>query len=126
MIEILPSPPHVAAFHFSGTLDGDDYDRCIEVIESRLAGHDRIAIFCDLTGMTGITPAAMAKDLRYALTKFGEYRRFARGAVVTERDWLARVTGFAAVFFPRTDMRTFTPAEREAAVAWASEVLPAA
>ena len=120
MIEILASPPHLAAFHFTRILDGDDYDRCIEVIESKLEVHDRIAIFCDMTGMTGLTPVALGKDLRYALGKIGEYRRFARGEVVTGHDCLAKGTGFAAVFFPHTALRTFPPDEREEAMAWAS------
>jgi hypothetical protein len=126
MLEILAAPPHVAAFHFHGTLTGEDYDRCIDEIEARLAAHARIAVFSDLSGMTGLAPEAVAKDLRYALGKIGEFHRFARAAIVTERDWLARVTAFSAMFFPRTDLRTFAPAERDAALAWASEVPPEA
>lgn len=125
MIEILQASPHVAAFHFTGTLSVEDYDRCIDVIEARLADHERIAIFCDLTGMSGIAPGAMAKDLRFALAKFGEYHRFARSAVVTEHAWLSGVTKFAAMFFPHSEIRTFTPEERVAALSWASEELPA-
>lgn len=126
MIEILAAPPHVAAFHFHGTLTAGDYDRCIAEIEARLSGHERIAVFSDLTGMTGITPEAMGKDLRFALGKLGDFHRFARGAVVTEHGWLAGVTKFAALFFPRTELRTFTPDERGLALAWAGEELPAA
>ncbi|HEY5804770.1 MAG TPA: STAS/SEC14 domain-containing protein [Lysobacter sp.] len=122
MIEMLPSPSHVAAFHFSGTLDGDDYDRCIADIEARLAQHQRIGIFCDLTGFTGLTAQAMGKDLRYALGKFGEYRRFARGAIITDKHWLARISEFSGHFFPHTEIRSFDPDEREAALLWASDV----
>lgn len=124
MIEILPAPPHVAAFRFTGTLTGEDYDRGIAAIEDKLAGHDRIAILSDLTGMTEVTTAALGKDLRYALGKIGEYRRFARGAVITEREWLARATSFAGIFFPHTQVRTYEPHEREAALAWVAEPLP--
>jgi hypothetical protein len=124
MIEILPASAHVAAFHFRGTLRVEDYDHCIDLIEARLADHRRITIFCDLTGMSGIEPAAMAKDLRFALAKFGEYRRFARSAVVTEHAWLSGITKFAAMFFPHTEIRTFSPEERAAAFAWANEELP--
>ena len=125
MIEILPAPPHVAAFHCQGTLSADDYDHCIAQIETRLATHRRIAVFVDLTGLSGLTPEAMAKDLRYALSKFGEYDRFARAAIVTERDWLAQISSMGALFFPKTELRTFGPAEREAALAWIGEPLVA-
>lgn len=124
MIEILPAPSHVAAFHVRETMTAEDYDRCIEHIDARLARHPRIAIYCDLVGMTLMTPMAIAKDLRYALGKLGEYHRFARGAVVTEREWLGSVTRIASLFFPHTEVRTFVPADRAAALAWASEELP--
>ena len=124
MIEILPAPSHVAAFHFQGTLTAEDYDRCIAEIEARLAAQERIGIFSDLTGMTGITAEAMGKDLRFALGKVGEFHRFARAAIVTERDWLARVTQFGALFFPHTEIRTFEPGQSDAALAWAGEPLP--
>lgn len=126
MIDILPAPSHVAAFHIHETLTAEDYDKCIAEVDARLAEHPRISIYCDLVGMGMVTPVAMAKDLRYALGKLGEYHRFARGAIVTERDWLGSVMRLASVFFPHTDLRAFTPAERAAALAWASQELPKA
>lgn len=122
VLETLPAPPHVAAFHFSGTLDGQDYDRCIRQVEAKLDDHPRIGLFCDLTGFTGLTAEALGKDLRYALTKFGEYRRFARGAIVTDKHWLGQVSEFAGHFFPHTQIRAFDPGEREAALAWAADI----
>lgn len=124
MFETLPAPPHVAAFRFSGTLDGEDYDRCIQQVEAKLADHPRIGLLCDLTGFTGLTPAALAKDLRYALTRFGEYRRFARSAIVTDKHWLGRASEFAAHFLPHSEIRTFDPGEFDAALAWAADIKP--
>lgn len=124
MIEILPAPSHVAAFHFRETLTAADYDRCVAEMDARLAEHPRIAVYCDLVGLGLMTPMAIAKDLRYALGKLGEFHRFARGAVVTERAWVGTITRMAAVFFPHTELRTFPPADRAAAMAWVSEPLP--
>lgn len=122
MIETLPAPAHVAAFHFSGTLTGEDYDRCIAEVETRLAANSRIGLFCDMTGFTGLTAQALGKDLRYGLSKFGEYHRFARGAVITDKHWLGQVSEFAGKFFPHTEIRAFEPDQRDAALAWAAEV----
>jgi hypothetical protein len=124
MLEILPAPPHVGAYRFSGTLTAEDYDRCIADLEARLAAHARIGIYCDLRGFTGITPAALARDLRYSLSKAGQFDRFARGAIVTGRHWLAAVTDFAARFFPQTEIRSFGEDEAEGAMAWATAVDP--
>ncbi|WP_149196062.1 STAS/SEC14 domain-containing protein [Luteimonas suaedae] len=124
MIEILPAPPHVAAFHFSGQLDGDDYDRCIAYIEARLAEYRRIGLYVDMSGFTGMTAAALGKDLRYALGKFGEYDRFARGAVITDKNWLGKVSEFAGKFFPGTEIRTFAPGDQQTALQWAADITP--
>lgn len=124
MLDILPSPSHVGAYRISGTLDGDDYDRCIADLEGRLRLHERIGVFCDMTGFTGLTPQAMAKDLRYALSKFGEYRRFARGAIITDSQWLANISEFAGRFFPNTEIRAFEPGEHDLALTWAADVEP--
>lgn len=124
MIEILQSAPHVAAFHFTGTLDGEDYDACVAEIETRLSLHPRIAVYTDLTGMTGMSAEAVGKDVRYAIDKFGEYSRFARSAVVTERHWLARVSAFVGKLVPNTELKTFEPDQREAAMAWAAQPIP--
>ena len=126
MIEILPRPPHLGSYRFTGTLTAEDYDRCIEDIEARLATHARIGIYCDLRGFTGITPAALARDLRYAPGKVGEFGRFARGAIGAGRQWVAAVAAFAAKFFPKTEIRSFGEDEAEAALAWASAVDPQA
>jgi hypothetical protein len=86
--------------------------------------HERIGLYCDITGFTGMTPEAMGKDLRYALAKFGEYGRFARGAIVTDKHWLGRISEFAGHFFPHTEIRSFEPEEHDAALTWAAEVEP--
>lgn len=121
MITVLPAPAHVAAFAAEDTLDAADYDRCIEVVEERLAEHERIAIYFDMRDMTAMTPAALGKDVAYALGNIGDYHRFARGAIVTDSDWLGAVVRFAGGLFPKTDLRTFPGSERQEAMDWASE-----
>ncbi len=124
MIEILPGPAHVGAYRFSGTLTAEDYDRCIGDLEARLARYPRIGIYCDLRDFTGITPAALARDLRFALGKVGQFDRFARGAVVTGRQWIASATDLTGKFFPQTGMRSFGEDEAEAAKAQVNAVEP--
>ena len=43
---------------------------------------------------------------------------------MTDRHWLATVTGVAAKFFPETEIRSFGEDEVEAALAWAGAVDP--
>ena len=124
MIEILASPPHVAAYRFTDELTGADYDACIADLESRLARFSRIAVVSDLSDMQGVSLDAVGKDLRYAASKLGEFGRFARAAIVTDKRWLVTVTEFAAHLMPNTEVRTFAQDERALALAWAAELDP--
>jgi len=126
MIEILAGPPHVAAYRFTDELTGVDYDACIADLEDRLARFTRIAVVSDISDLHGMAVEVLGKDLRYALSKRGEYDRFARAAVVSDKRWLVAVTGLVDRVMPNTDMRTFTPEERALALAWAAELAPEA
>ncbi|QND80279.1 STAS/SEC14 domain-containing protein [Pseudoxanthomonas mexicana] len=124
MIEILDSPPHVGAYRFSGQLTGEDYDARVTDLEMRLARFPRVAVVSDLSDMQGVSLDAVGKDLRYAASKLGEFGRFARAAIVTDKRWLVTVTEFAAHPMPNMEVRAFAQDERALALAWAAELDP--
>lgn len=124
MIETLTSPAYVAAYRFTGQLSGEDYDACIADLEARLAQFPRIAVLSDLSDMQGVSLEAIGKDLRYAASKLGEFGRFARVAIVTDKRWLVAATEFAAHLLPTTEVRTFAQEERANALAWAADLDP--
>jgi hypothetical protein len=122
MMEVLAAPDHVAAYHFSGTLTEADLERVIADVDARLARHDRIAILADLTGFEDVTLRAGLADLRYGFSKLGELRRFPREAVITDKAWIASLVEYGNPLIPFVEIRAFRPEEREAALAWASEI----
>jgi hypothetical protein len=124
MITELTAPPHVAAFRVDGKLTEDGHEAVVAALEDRLAKHERIAMYFDMRAMSGMTPAAFGKDVAYSVRKLGEWHRFARGAVVTDSEWLTALVRFWSAFFPRIDMRVFPGAEHEQALAWASTPIP--
>jgi hypothetical protein len=122
MIELLDSPDNVVACRISGTLDGRDYDRMIEVIEAKLASHPKIGVYADMTGFTDMTGEALAKDLRYNLQKLGEWSRFPRMALTTDKAWLKGLVKTIDPIFPQFEARTFDPGHDAEAIAWAAEI----
>ena len=122
MFEHLPSPGHVVALKISGTLTGDEYDRIVADVEARLARHERLGVFVDLLEFDDLTGAAVLKDIRYALSKLSELRRFPREAVITDKRWIRTLVKAASPLVPHVEIRAFGPDEREAAMAWASQV----
>jgi len=125
MITELTAPPHVAAFRVDGKLTEDSHEAVVAALEARLARHERIAMYFDMRAMSGMTPTAFGKDVAYSVRKLGEWHRFARGAVVTDSDWLTALVRFWSAFFPRIDMRVFPGTEHEQALAWASTPIEA-
>jgi hypothetical protein len=125
MLEILPARDPVVAMRASGRLDEGDVERGIEAIEAALARQDRIALYAEIY-MTGMTPAAFARNVTYSLGKLGELHRFRRAAVVTDQEWVRWITQAEHTLFTGIDVRVFLPVEKEAAMTWASESLPEA
>ncbi len=124
MYEPLPSADHIGAYRFAGTLDREDYDRCIADVEARLQRHGRIGIYCELDGFTGLTLPALGRDLEYAWRNFGQYHRFARVAVVATPGFVAGMTQFASHFLPNTEVKVFAPDARVMAQNWVTDFDP--
>lgn len=122
MLDILPAPDHVGAYRLSGTLSEEDYDRLFADLEAKLAHHEKIGVLVDLTGFHDITLRAGAKDLRYGLSKLMELRRFPREAVVTDKGWIEMLVALSSPLIPFVEVRSFKPADYEAALAWVSEI----
>ena len=122
MLEVLPSPDHVAAFAISETLTGDDYDRIVAEVEARLARHQRIGVLLDLTSFEDFTAEAAWKDIRYDLSKLFELKRFPREAVVSGKQWMRIAAAIANPLLPHVEIRVFGPDAREEAMQWASVV----
>jgi hypothetical protein len=122
MIEILPAPDHVVALRIAGTIGGEDVDRVVQMIEARLKSHPKLGVYVDIVELDDITADAASKDLRYGLAMIGEWHRFPREAVVTNKQWVRALASLAARLVPQVEVRAFAPDEREQALAWASAV----
>jgi SpoIIAA-like len=124
MLEVIPGPDHVLAIRVSGTLTGEDYDQLGEEMSAKLKRHERIGILVEMLEIDGIKPAALAKDLRYAFARIGEFHRFPRAAVITQKKWLRTLAAVGDAAFPGIEIRTYEPSERERALMWVA-ALPA-
>lgn len=120
MIETVEAPDHVLAYRYTGILTAEDYDRVIAVLEDKLKRHDKVGVYADMTGFTGLTPEAMAHDLKYSISKLGQLDRYHRAALVTDNPWLEGLTKMASGLVPAIEARVFKPGEADAALAWAS------
>ena len=124
MLEVLPSPDHVVAVRMPRVMQLDDYRKVIAEVEAKLARHPKIGVLIDLTAFTDATLEAMGEDLRYSFGKIFELGRFPREAVITRKRWIQGLCKIASPLLPGVEVRSFTPEEADAAMAWVSD-LPA-
>jgi hypothetical protein len=122
MIEIYPSPDHVAAFRISGRLTGADYETIANDVKARLARHQRLGVLIDLADFEDIAPEAAWKDIRFSLSLIADLKRFPREAVVSDKQWVRTLARVIDPLLPNVTIRVFGSAERDAALAWVSEV----
>lgn len=126
MLEILPSHEHVVALRVSGTLTGGDYERVIDEVTEKLARHDRLGVLIDLVAFEDVTAEAALKDARFSMSLIGMLRRFPREAVVSDRQWVRVLARIADSLVPHVEVRAFGSQARDAALAWVSDLPPAA
>lgn len=122
MITFLPAPDHVLAIALSGTVEPADIERVATDLEERLSRHEKVSILADLTAFNDMTLAAAWTDARYGFSKLWELKRFPKEAIIVEEGWLERTARLFAPVIPFVQIRTFPPAEREAALAWAADI----
>lgn len=122
MLQILESEDHVVAVQLSGTLTEADVALVASEVDARLERHAKIAIFADLTDFHDLTAEAAAKDFSYSFSKIGQWHRFPREAVVTDKQWVRTLIKIVDPILPMVDVRAFEPAQRQEALTWASAI----
>ncbi len=94
----------------------------ISEIEAKLKIHEKIGILFDAVGFDDMTADALRKDVTYSFSKLGEWNRFARNALITDKQWMKALAAGVALFIPSIEIKTFDPGERDAAITWVSEI----
>lgn len=119
MLQVIESEDHVVAVQLSGTLTAEDIAQVAKEVDARLERHEKIGIFADLTGFHDLTAEAAAKDFSYSFSKIGQWRRFPREAVVTDKQWVRTLIKLIDPLLPIMEVRAFEPAQRDEALTWA-------
>jgi len=100
------------------TVDGKvsraEFDEIAANLEAAIARHGKVRLLEDIRDFRGMDPAAFWDDVKFSLRHMNDV---SRAAIVTDErwiEWLVRVVGPAL----KAEVRTFTPAEADAARAW--------
>jgi hypothetical protein len=121
MLEILESQKHLIAMRLSGELTATDVTQAYKATDEALKQNDRISFFAEVDPSMKLTFEGLLKDLVEGVGQFGKLGRYYRAALVTDKGWLAAVARVEGIVFSSIDVRVFAHADRDKALAWASE-----
>ena len=108
----------------SGKLTRADIQGIMETIEERLKTQPRISVFADLTGMTGMTAAALLQDFKNSLENLTRLHRFYRVASVADNSVIDLIANMDSNAFSGLELKNFKPHEYEAALRWVEQRPP--
>jgi len=109
---------------FEGDVRAKDIENATTLIEKALHEHERVSGVIEVKDLKGISLAAMLKDLSFAFRHIRDFYRFERFAVITDLNWLTQMAKWENQIFWQVDIKTFSPAEKEEALAWVNQVIP--
>jgi hypothetical protein len=119
MLELIDIPnDRVVGLRIDGKIDNESFDAVLTEIEARLVHHDKVRIYAEIHSLGGMALEALFKDIKFGL---GNWRRFDREAIVTDRRWLHRVAPMAGKLFPGIDVKVFALDDVLTARAWVQE-----
>lgn len=119
MLELIGIPDdRVVGFRIDGRVDNESFKQVLAEIEARLAHHETLRIYAEIHSLGGMALEALFKDVKFAL---GNWRRFDREAIVTDRRWLHRVMPIAGKLFPGVQVKVFGLEDAQAARDWLQE-----
>lgn len=122
MLEILNSPKYLVAMRIADKLTAEDIDRAYKATDEALKGNERVSFFAEVEPSMQFTLEGLIKDLGELPGQFRKMSRYHRAALVTDKSWLGALARVEGLVFASIDVRVFGPAERDKALAWASEV----
>jgi len=105
----------------TGKLETEDYDHFLPEIERLIKQHGKIRVLFDMHDFHGWKLGAAWEDLKFDIKHYADIERL---AVVGERDWEKWMTTFCRPF-TTAKIKYFDHQDREQAVEWVHEGLPA-
>lgn len=124
MIEFLEAPADVIALKIGGKIEDGELEAVMDRLEPMLERDGKTHVFAETHAVTGFALDGLARYSMRALPLFGKLAKFGRVAVVADQDWIRWMAKLESAVLPHITYRTFTPDQREAALAWVKDGTP--
>jgi len=108
---------HIIGVRVSGTLTDADYKTFLPILEELIKKKGPVSMYVDMEDFQGWEMKAAWDDLKFGLAHDVDFKRI---AIVGGPKWVQWMFKLSAVFFS-AEMRSFSPDEKEEALAWLNE-----
>lgn len=122
MLRLYPDvPPHVVAFEIDGTVTAPDLDDLYAAVEKAMDGKGPVHLYGEIHGIGGLTLDALGSNFKRGIALLPRIGRVDRYAVVTDKSWITTMAQLEGALIPGLEVKTWSVAHRDEALAWASE-----
>jgi hypothetical protein len=118
MLEVMENlPAGVVGFRANGQITASDYTDVLKpAIDAVLQRGEDVRIVIEFGDWSGMSGGALWEDLKMGIERFTKWKKI---ALVTDVDWMRQAISVFGWMTPG-DVKTFTLAERDAAIKWAA------
>ncbi|MEJ2454560.1 MAG: STAS/SEC14 domain-containing protein [Candidatus Thiodiazotropha sp.] len=104
----------------SGKLDSDDMKHALDELEEKSKDIVNGTLLYDVVDFHLPALGAIAVEFSRLPSMFGWIRKFKRAAVLTDKEWIKKVSELEGAFTPGLEIKGFARAERDKAITWLS------
>ena len=108
---------NLVAIRLSGTLDKQDYDQLIPVLESKINQFGKIDMYWEMEASAGWQPNALWQDIKFDIKHINSFRKV---AIVGDKKWEDLIAKLIKPF-TTAEIRYFDTQQKDAAMAWVSQ-----
>jgi hypothetical protein len=110
-------PDNVIGFRADSQITASDYTDVLRpAVDAVIQRGDDVRIVLEMSSWSGMSSGAMWEDLKMGIERFTKWKKI---ALVTDIDWMRHATNLFGWMTPG-DVKTFSIAERDDAIAWAA------
>lgn len=105
----------------SGKLDSQEMQAALDELEAKSQGIEKGLMLYDVVSFHLPSLKAVLIEFSRFPSMFGLIRRFSKAAVLTDKDWLKRVSEFEGMLIPGLQIKAFDRKQRQEAEVWLTE-----
>lgn len=116
MIEIIDTgADNVVGCRIDGRIEKEDIQKVMEYVEERLGVHEKLRVYVEVESLGLMKPEALFKDIQFA---FKHFKKFEKKAVVTDKEWMMKITPIFDKLFPKIELKCFEKSKKAEALEW--------